>query len=167
MLRYDPFPIFSRHIPLGGLADLVALRVTGDPLKQGEESPDDPPRAVQKSGCDCQMSVNLVAVEFVGVVARPCNEAAKGELKMDTFWQVDHTCEQKLFEADCVEFGDTVELHSTGRFRRTEATLNSSDENGSHLCHCHFVNSFLDQMLILETIICSFLLVSKLILQAV
>lgn len=123
-------------MPLGGVGGgLVELRAMGEPLKHGDES-ELPPRALQKSGCDCQMSVNLVVLEFVGGPARFCNEAANGEFEIDTFWQVFHTCEQKLFEAsfDCVEFGETVELHRSGRFLGTEFTRNSSDENGSHLC---------------------------------
>lgn len=69
--------------------------------------------------------------EVVGTPAWPCNEAAKGECRIEMFWQVFHACEQKLREdwMDCVEFGETVELQRTGTCRGRESTRKSSAEN--------------------------------------
>lgn len=118
-------------MPLGGGGVGVLFSVTGAPSKHGDPPSDAPPRASQKSDCDCQRSVSLVEFEFVGAPARPCNEAAKGEFRIETLLQVVQTCEQKLLVAclDCVEFGDIVELHSTGTSRGPESTLKSSAEN--------------------------------------
>jgi hypothetical protein len=82
MSKYEPFPIFSRHIPLGSVSVLrVVFKVIGSPLKHTDSCTEDPPKAVQKSDFDCQISVNLV----VRLVAWVCMEAAKGELTMEVF----------------------------------------------------------------------------------
>lgn len=110
-----------------------SFSVTGSPLKQTDSSLEAPPNALQKADFDCQSLVSSLALVLAG--GPPCNEGLKGEFKIDTFWHVSHTVEQKSVTAalDWDEFDETVELQRTGTGRITGSTVNSSPENGSHL----------------------------------
>jgi hypothetical protein len=59
MLRYDPLPILSRHIPFREGEGGVVLNETEFPLKQTDWSLGAPPNDLQKSASDCQSSVSL------------------------------------------------------------------------------------------------------------
>lgn len=99
------------------------LRDTGSPTKQTDSSVDALPNALQKSAFDCHRSESLLVLELVGTPARPCNEGAKGELTMATFWHVSHTVEQKSVAAwlDCGDFSE-VELQRRGTGLGVELT---------------------------------------------
>lgn len=124
-------------MPFGGGSASALLRETGSPLKQTEFSSEAPPNALQKSDFDCQRSVNLERVAFLGTSALLCSAGANGEFEMDTSWQDSHTVEQKLsfvrFDEDDTAI-PAVELQSIGTDRRSESTLNSFAENGSQVC---------------------------------
>ncbi|KAM1295577.1 hypothetical protein ACFX2H_015354 [Malus domestica] len=106
---------------------LESFSVTGSPLKHTDSSLEAPPNALQKLDFDCQSSVSSLALFLAGT---PPNEGAKGEFKIDTFWHVSHTSEQKLVTASLAwdEFDETVELQRTGTRRGTESTVKSSPE---------------------------------------
>ena len=115
----------------------MSFSLTGSPSKHTESSLETPPNALQKSAFDCQNWVSSLTVEFTGIPAWPCNEGTNGEFDMETFSHVSHKLEQKSLVTwikDWDEFAEgRVELHSIGTGLGTDATVNSSAANGSHL----------------------------------
>lgn len=123
-------------MPLGGTIVSVFSSETASPSKHIDPLSEEPPKASQKTLLDCQSSVSLEAEELTDTPPLPCNEGAKGEFEMKTFWHSSQTFEQKLLVLcfDMDEFPESVELQRTGTGRGPDCTLNSSAENGSHVC---------------------------------
>lgn len=115
----------------------MLLNRTDLPVKHSDSSPDEPPKAIQKSDSDCQRSVSLEEEEDGGgtPVPLPCSDGAKGEFDMDLSLQVSQSCVQKSLALSlaCVELDETVELQSIGTVRSFGPGVKRSAENGLHL----------------------------------
>lgn len=104
------------------------------PLKQSTSSPEDPPKASQKSEIDCHRSVSLEEVD--GNPALPCRDVANGEFSIGVSLQVFHTCVQKSpkVSLDWAGPDEADELQRMGTVRNFGSVLNRSAENGLHFC---------------------------------
>lgn len=108
-----------------GEAKLVSNEVEL-PLKHRELSLGEPPKALQKSVSDCQISMSR---------EEDTGSPANGEFSMETLLQESQTRLQKFgleFDAN-EEVDELLELHSVGTVPTLGPVSNNWAENGSHL----------------------------------